>query len=51
LKVVVTSVWSFIILLFSSRIMSLLQIFPLFDNKGLIVGQKSLDFGPPMHLS
>ena len=24
---------------------------PLFDRKGLTVGQKSFDFGPPAHLS
>jgi hypothetical protein len=24
---------------------------PLLDKKGFIVGQKSLDFGPPAHLS
>ena len=33
MKVVAISFWSFIILSFSSRIMSLLQILPLFDKK------------------
>ena len=51
LKTVQTSAWSEITWSFSFRITSDPPSDPFFDRKGLIVGQKSLDFGPPAPLS
>jgi hypothetical protein len=51
LNVSATSVWLFIILSFSHRIMSSAKWEPLFVRKGFIVGQKCLPLGPPAHLS
>jgi hypothetical protein len=36
--------------LFSPKVIELFVFTPLLDKKGFIVGQKSLDFGPPAHL-
>jgi hypothetical protein len=36
---------------FSDKIVSFWFTLPLFVKKGLTVGQKSLDLGPPAHLS
>ena len=50
-KTLQTSAWPDIILSFSDRIMVVTPSFPFLERKGLMVGQKSLDFGPPAHLS
>ena len=52
LKISDTFLGSFTISLFSLKVIELLVFTLLLDKKkGFIVGQKSLDFGPPAHLS
>ena len=51
LNISVTSFGSFTILSFSHKIMLLFDFIPLFDKKGLMVGLKVDDFGPPAVLS
>lgn len=51
LKISDTFLGSFTMSLFSLKVIELFVFTPLLDKKGFIVGQKSLDFGPPAHLS
>ena len=51
LKITDTFLGSFTMSLFSLKVIELFVFTPLLDKKGSIVGQKSLDFGPPAHLS
>jgi hypothetical protein len=51
LKISHTFLGSFTMSLFSPKVIELFVFTPLLDKKGFIVGQKSLDFGPPAQLS
>ena len=51
LKHPTTAFWLFMIFSFSYNIISLENLLPVFVMKGFIVDQKSLDLGPPMHIS
>ena len=50
-RVLATEIWFDMILSFSESIITGSFKSPLFDKNGFMVGQKSLDLGPPAHLS
>ena len=51
---IVKNLWYFFGVIYNVIVLRVIELFvftPLLDKKGFIVGQKSLDFGPPAHLS